>query len=57
MNEETRIIMRCPECCHTSVTTNKDGTTFCRYCGYRGKISEFKKEFNIKLHIERSPDV
>ena len=53
MKEETKIIMRCPECCHTSVTTNKDGTTFCRYCGYKGKVEEFRKEFNIKLRTER----
>lgn len=37
-------IMVCPKCTHMSVTTNKDGSTFCRYCGYKGKREEFKQE-------------
>lgn len=52
MKREAKIIMRCPECTHTSVTSNKDGTTFCRYCGYKGQIGEFRKPFDIKLKEE-----
>ncbi len=40
------IIMICPKCGHKSVTTNKDGSTFCRYCGYKGPTKEFQE--NIK---------
>ena len=39
--EEVKKVMMCPKCKHLSITTNKDGTSFCRYCGFHGPTKEF----------------
>ena len=43
------IKLHCPKCHHQTIVTNKDGTSFCRYCGHTDRKEEFKKPFDIKL--------
>ncbi len=47
-----KIEMRCPRCNHCNIVTNRDGKSFCRYCGHTEKREDFEKPFVIKLKEE-----
>ena len=42
--KEPELKLRCPKCRSAEVRTNRNGTTWCRHCGYEAPRSEFEEK-------------